>query len=135
MITAMEMIDVLNIGMRWLHISSMTVLVGGMLFFWIGFGPDDPASDRAARGWRPLFLAAALGVLISGTYNFLRKSGLTPAYHAVFGIKILLALHVLAAGFMATRAPNAKRRRQAAGAAITGLLILGLSAVLRKLSS
>ena len=50
MITAMEMIDVLNIGMRWLHISSMTVLVGGMLFFWIGFGPDDPASDRAARG-------------------------------------------------------------------------------------
>jgi len=135
MITAMEMIDVLNIGMRWLHISSMTVLVGGMLFFWIGFGPDDPASDRAARAWRPLFLAAALGVLISGIYNFLLKRGLTPAYHAVFGIKILLALHVLAAGFTATRAPNPKRRRQAAGAAITGLLILALSAVLRKLSS
>jgi hypothetical protein len=60
---------------------------------------------------------------------------LTPAYHAVIGVKFLLVLHVLAAGFLATRASSPKRRRQAAGAAITGFIILALSAVLRKLST
>lgn len=137
MITAMDIIDVLNVTMRWLHLSSMTVLVGGLLFLWIGFDEGDgPVSARAAGAYRPLFLAAAALVLISGIYNFLYKmnhTALTPAYHAVIGIKFLLVLHVLAAGFFATRTSN-PRRRQAAGAAITGFAILFLSAVLRRLS-
>ena len=132
----MDIMDVLNVTMRWLHISSMTVIVGGMLFFWIGFGESDSnTSERAAAAYRPLFLTAAVLVLLSGIYNFLHKTGLTPAYHAVIGIKFLLVLHVLAAGYFATKTSNAKRRRQAAGAAITGFAILALSAVLRKLSS
>ena len=138
MITGVDIIDVLNVTMRWLHISSMTVLVGGLLFLWIGFDEGDgPVSARAAGAYRPLFLLASALVLISGIYNFLYKMNhtlLTPAYHAVIGIKFLLVLHVLAAGFLATRAANPKRRRQAAGAAITGFVILALSAVLRKLS-
>ncbi len=131
--------SVLNVTMRWLHISSMTVLVGGLLFLWIGFDEGDgPVSARAAGAYRPLFLLAAALVLISGIYNFLHKmqtAVLTPTYHAVIGIKLLLVLHVLAAGFLATRASNPKRRRQAAGAAITGFVILALSAVLRSLST
>src|SRR5579871_3918942 len=100
----MDIMDVLNVTMRWLHISSMTVIVGGMLFFWIGFGESDSnASERAATAYRPLFLTAAVLVLLSGIYNFLRKTGLTPAYHAVIGIKFLLVLHVLAAGYFATK--------------------------------
>ena len=131
----MELLDILNVTMRWIHISSMTVVVGGMLLFWIGFGAgDQAASDRAAAGYRPFFLTAAVLVIASGLYNFLRKTGLTPAYHAVIGIKFLLVLHVLAAGYFATRPANPKRRRQAAGAAITGFAILALSAVLRRLS-
>lgn len=136
MITAMEMIDILNVAMRWVHISSMTVLIGGMLFLWIGFtAGDSPASDRAAAAYRPLYLTAAVLVVLSGIYNFLHKTGLTSTYHMVFGIKMLLVLHVLTAGYLATRAINAKRRRQAAGAAITGYLILALSAILRRLSA
>ena len=135
MISAMNIIDILNVTMRWLHISSMTVLVGGLLFLWIGFGDAETgASDRAAASYRPLFLASALLVLISGVYNYLHKTNLTAAYHAVIGIKFLLVLHVLAAGFFATRTANPRRRRQAAGAAIAGFAILALSAVLRKLS-
>jgi putative copper export protein len=138
MITEMDIIDFLNVTMRWLHISSMTVLVGGLLFLWIGFGEGDGAvSSRAAGAYRPLFFFAAALVLISGIYNFIYKMNhtvLSPAYHAIFGIKFLLVLHVLAAGFLATRTSNPKRRRQAAGAAITGFTILLLSAVLRKLS-
>ena len=135
MITAMDILDVLNVTMRWLHISSMTVLVGGLLFLWIGFNEGDgPVSARAAGAYRPLFFFASALVVISGLYNFLHKTGLTAAYHAVFGVKILLVLHVLTAGFLATRASSPRRRRQAAGAAITGFVILALSAVLRKLS-
>jgi hypothetical protein len=52
----------------------------------------------------------------------------------VIGVKFLLVLHVLAAGYMATRSASPKRRRQAAGAAITGFAILALSAVLRRLT-
>ena len=132
----MDFIDILNITMRWLHISSMTVLLGGLLFLWIGFDEKDSVvSARAAGAYRPLFLWAMGIVVVSGVYNFLHKTNLTPAYHAVIGIKFLLVLHVLAAGFLATRASSPKRRRQAAGAAITGFIILALSAVLRKLSS
>lgn len=133
-IAAMEIMDVLNVGMRWLHIASMAILVGGMWFLWQGFEDSESASERAAARYRPAFLLAGLLVLVSGTYNFLHKTGLTPTYHAVFGVKILLVLHVLAAGYFATRPGNARRRRQAAGAAITGFLILALSAVLRWLT-
>jgi len=127
--------DILGVAMRWVHISSMTVIVGGLLFLWIGFGESDgPTTARAAAAYRPLFLWAAALVVISGTYNFLHKTGLTPAYHAVFGIKFLLVLHVLVSGYLATRSSSPRRRRQAAGAAFTGFAILALSAVLRKLS-
>jgi putative copper export protein len=132
----MDIMDVLNVGMRWLHITSMTVIVGGLFFLWIGLAQSDAAvSARAAAAYRPIFLLSSALVLISGVYNFLHKTGLTPAYHAVIGVKFLLVLHVLVAGFMATRASSPKRRRQAAGAAIVGFVILALSAVLRKLSS
>jgi putative copper export protein len=130
----MEMIDVLNVAMRWLHIASMTVIVGGMLFLWRGFPDNSSVSEQATQRYRTLFLQCALLVILSGTYNFLHKTNLTPAYHAIFGIKMLLVLHVLAAGFFATRTANPKRRRQAAGAAITGLIILALSATLRRLT-
>jgi putative copper export protein len=126
--------DVLNVTMRFLHIASMTMVVGGLFFLWIAFDDNTPASDRAAAAYRPIFLTAAILVLLSGTYNFLHKTGLTPAYHAVIGVKFLLVLHVLASGYLATRPANPKRRRQAAGAAIVGFAILALSAVLRKLT-
>ena len=130
----MEIMDILNVGMRWLHISSMTIIVGGLFFLWLGFDETSPAAERAATAYRPVFILAVGLVLISGIYNLLHKTGLTPTYHAVIGVKFLLVLHVLAAGFFATRTANPKRRRQAAGAAITGLVILLLSAVLRRLT-
>jgi putative copper export protein len=131
----MEIMDILNVGMRWLHISSMAIIVGGLFFLWLGFDETNSTAERAAAAYRPIFLLSAAIVLISGIYNFLRKTGLTPTYHAVIGVKFLLVLHVLVAGFLATRAANPKRRRQAAGAAITGFVILLLSAVLRRLTT
>ena len=135
--------DALTIFMRFLHIISAITLVGGALTWRYAAIPamaplaDETRSklgDAIAAAWRPFVLSAIAGILISGVFNFLRKTGLTPAYHAVFGIKMLLALHVFAVLFIATGARNPKRARQLTGVAVSGVVIVILSAVLRWLT-
>ncbi|MGD1069843.1 MAG: hypothetical protein ABSB15_06855 [Bryobacteraceae bacterium] len=130
--------------MRFLHIVSAITLLGGVLAWRFAAIPATAAlasetrtkvGDAIAVAWRPFVLSAIAGLLISGIYNFLNKTGLTPAWHAVFGIKILLALHVFAAAFLAARPENPKRARQLTGVAISGVIIVVLSAVLRWLST
>jgi uncharacterized membrane protein len=132
----------LNILMRFVHIFSAITLLGGVLAWRFALIPATAAlatetrgkvGDAVASRWRPYIVAAVLGLAVSGLYNFLRKTGLTPAYHALIGIKILLALHVFAVAILACRAGNEKRGRQLTGVAISGLIIVALSAVLRGL--
>ena len=87
--------DALNIFMRFLHIISAMTLVGGALAWRFGAIPAAAAlaedtrtkvGNAIAAAWRPFIFSAMGGVLISGTYNFVNKTGLTPAYHAVIGI-------------------------------------------------
>jgi hypothetical protein len=129
----------LVIFMRFLHIACAVTLVGGAAA-WAFAGTSAAAASGDARtrvenafaaAWRPFAIAGILGILISGIFNFLRKTGLTPAYHAIFGIKVLLALHVFAALILAARPDNPRRSRQLTGVVISGFLIVALSAVLR----
>ena len=131
---------VLNVLMRFLHIISAITLVGGVLAWRFGAIPATAAlatdtrakvGDAIAHAWRPFIIFAVAGLLISGTYNFLNTTGLTPAYHAVIGVKFLLALHVFAVAILAARPNNAARARQLTGVAISGVTIVALSAVLR----
>jgi hypothetical protein len=126
--------------MRFLHIVSAVTLIGGILAWRFGMMPAIGAlaedtrrkvDNAFAAAWQPTVLCAIAGLLVSGIYNFLHKTGLTPAYHAVIGIKFLLALHVFAVAVLATRADNPKRTRQLTGVALSGVLIVLLSAVLR----
>jgi uncharacterized membrane protein len=138
--------DTLNILMRILHIFSAVLLAGGAIAWRYGAIPaaeplgDDvrrKVGDAMARAWRPFVLFAIAGILISGTYNLMRKIAtvaLLPAYHAIIGIKILLALHVLAVMFLVTRPGNEKRARQLTGVVFSAVLIVVLSAVLRWLT-
>jgi hypothetical protein len=130
----------LNIPMRFVHILSAVALLGGAITWRFAvipatqpLGPEVRAKigNAIASAWRPLMLTAALGLLISGTYNFLNKTGLTPQYHAVIGVKFLLALHVFAVGYIVTNPNNEKRSRQLTGVVISGTVIVILSAVLR----
>jgi uncharacterized membrane protein len=134
------MIDVLNIFMRFLHILSAIALAGGALLWRFAAIPateplaDDTrrkVGDAIARAWRPVILLASAGILVSGIYNFLRKKGLPPAYHAIFGIKVLLALHVIAVLIVASKPGNEKRSRQLLGVIFSAVIIVSLSAVLR----
>ena len=130
----------LTILMRFLHILSAVTLVGGALAWRFGVIPaltslsadTQGKVDRAiAAAWRPFVFAAIAGVLVSGIYNLLNKTGLTPAYHEVIGVKFLLVLHVFAVMVLVCRPDNAKRARQLTGVAVSGVTIVILSAVLR----
>jgi hypothetical protein len=130
----------LGIFMRFLHIISAITLLGGIFAWRFGAIPATAAlasetrvkvGDAIAATWRPFVIFATIGLLISGIYNFLNKTGLAPAYHAVIGVKILLALHVFAAAILAARPNNLRRERQLTGVAASGIVIVILSAVLR----
>ena len=134
------MTDVISVLMRWLHIASMATLIGGMIFgrFVMAeaaaeFAPDQRLSlqDRAAAHFKPLVFAAMGGLILSGLYNLFTNLGHTPLYHALLGVKLLLALHVFAIGILVARPGNPRAARMMAGAAISGLAIIALSAYLR----
>ena len=134
------MADVIYVIMRWLHISSMATLIGGMIFGRYvmtqaadGLSQESRESllDRAALLYRPLVFAAMAGLLISGCYNILTNLGHTPLYHMLLGIKFLLVMHVFAVAILIARPHNPRRGRMMAGAAMSGLTIIALSAYLR----
>jgi putative copper export protein len=134
------MADVLFVLMRWLHFASMATLVGGIIFARLvmttslgTLAPDarDAFGEKSAAAYRPLVMASILGLIVSGTYNLLTNPGHTPKYHMVFGIKILLVLHVFAVALLITQPKNPKRARMMTGTIVSGLIILAISAYLR----
>ena len=136
------MSDVLFIFMRWLHIASMATLIGGLVFGRLVMAPaiaslaeDARAalSDKAAALYRPFVFAAMTGLVVSGTFNLLTTPGHSPVYHMLFGVKLLLALHVFAVAILIVKPQNPRRVRMMTGTVISGLIILFLSAWLRRI--
>jgi hypothetical protein len=74
-----------------------------------------------------------LGLILSGTYNLLTNPGHTPKYHMIFGIKILLVLHVFAVALLITQPKNPRRARMMTGMLVSGLIILAVSSYLRRI--
>ena len=140
--------DPIPVIFRLLHILSAVTLVGGILAWRYAFLPGLGAlapemraklENAAAALWRPLVISSILGLLISGSWNFvtnfLHRPGLAPGWHAVFGVKILLALHIFAVALLATKPDNPRRVPQLTGIAISGVIVIALSATLRYLST
>jgi len=140
------MTEVVGILMRWAHIASAAVLIGGLVYARLVVAPMLQESSPEERGealdglgnrFRPLVYSAIGGLLVSGLYNLLTHPGHTPYYHAWFGVKVLLALHVFAAAALAvrsSRAPSeeeARRLRRMTGAILTGMLAILIGAYLR----
>ena len=117
---------VLGVLFRWIHITSVVILVGGV--FHAGF----IARSFAAR-FRPWLWISMAAILGSGLYNLLTKHDLPPGYHMWFGIKMLLVLHIFVAGALLAARPvdEAKRLRWMGGVAFSGLAVLLISAWLR----
>ena len=120
---------VLGLCMRWLHITSVVLLIGGVYY-----------ALRTSRSLSPAFgstiYAAIAGVLISGLYNFFTKPSYPPHYHMWFGIKILLVLHILAASILLVRRAQGTgdQSRRMRGIMISATAVIAISAYLRWIS-
>jgi len=134
------MFDFLGILMRWLHIASVATLIGGMIYGWLVLVPASDAlaadarkalTDRAAALFRPLVFAAIAALLITGTFNLATNPGHNTRYYVLISIKLLLVLHVFAVGIVLVTKNPEHRGRLFAGAAISGLGIILISAYLR----
>lgn len=140
---------VLQVVMRWLHILAAVVAVGGTIFLRFVLMPiagrvlDGGVHEelRAAliRRWQPFLHTCILLFLVSGFYNYLAVTRHLhddqPLYHALFGVKFLLALAVFALGLILTsRKAYAQRFQQKAmlwlgilaGLAVAIVLISGV---------
>lgn len=136
--------DILAVLMRWTHITSMTFLVGGAIYVWLFLSPamdSMPADlqaklgDRIASRIRAWMIFVVVALIGSGLFNLLNKPMVPAGYHMWFGIKMLLALHIVAVSILMGKpgVTTAKRGRWAMSVAASGLLTLLLSAVLRAL--
>jgi uncharacterized membrane protein len=132
--------EILTALMRWVHISSVVTLLGGIAYArWVmipaarSLSPDARTAldESAAKHFRPAVFAAMAGLVFSGIFNYLSKPGHSVLYHALFGVKMLLALHVFSMAILVTAPKNARRGRQLFGAAISGLAILLIAAYLK----
>ena len=131
--------EVLGVIMQWLHFSSLTTLIGGILYGRLVMAPSSAVlapneraalGDRAAAAFRPFVLAAICGLIVSGVYNILTHPGHRPVYEVLLGIKLLLALHVFTVALLIVRPGNKRRTRMMTGVAISGLAIIAIAAYL-----
>jgi len=135
------MFEALGIFMRWLHLASVATLVGDMLYGWLVLVPSagvlaaearKALVDKAAALYRPLVIGAITALLVSGFYNLASNPGHQPRYYILLSLKLLLAAHVFAVGILLVTKNPEHRGRLFGGAAISGLLIILISAYLRR---
>jgi uncharacterized membrane protein len=135
------MFEALGIFMRWLHIASVATLIGGMIYGWIvlvpaagGLAADarKALAERTAVRYRPLVFGAIFALLLSGIFNLMTNPGHHLRYYVLLGIKLLLVAHVFAVGIVLVTKNPEHRGRLFAGAAISGLVIILISAYLRR---
>jgi hypothetical protein len=123
---------VLGVLMRWIHITSVVVLIGGFFYARV--------VDTLVPRFRTWILLTIVTLLGSGFYNFVTKPAYPPYYHMFFGIKMLLVLHVFAVGLLLAAPPgrdpakDAKRPRLMSGVLVSGFCIILISAYLRWIS-
>ena len=136
---------VLAVCMRWIHITSVVTLIGGFIYARFALAPalaklPEPTrgevGDRAVANFRPLLYTVLVTILGSGLYNYLTKASYPPHYHMWIGIKFLFVLHIFAVSILYAMpdADEAKRNRWLKGMAISGLIVIAISAWLRWIS-
>ena len=112
----MDSVALTPLVMRWIHLLSAVMAGGGILFYWIVLAPairkaltpeqGTALRDAVMRRLKMIVHPSIVLFLISGFYNYLVV--LRPLhdgqaiYHALFGVKFLLAIAVFALAIVLT---------------------------------
>ena len=148
----MEFIDMLAVLSRWVHILSVITAIGGAVFMRVALLPAAEAvlsseqhaalRARVTGRWKKVVHACVALLIVSGSFNFYLSitHGVAPMpYHAIFGIKFMMALGVffLAIALNGTSPGFAQLRAQGKkwlGVLIAlAVLIVMMSGVLRSI--
>ena len=107
---------ILPLFMRWMHIISAIVGVGGTVFLALvlipaikKYLPEDAAPEfrtRVMKRWKLVFHPLIVLFLVSGFYNYIAVTSAShqgqSLYHALFGAKFLLAIVFFGSVIVAT---------------------------------
>ncbi|MGC2662177.1 MAG: hypothetical protein WA324_29805 [Bryobacteraceae bacterium] len=136
----------LPVLMRFIHIGSAILLLGGTVYArqvlspLLASLPDsvrEPSANASKARYRGMLFTLLTLIVLSGLYNFLVAAPKhTNTWQIWFGIKMLLVLHVLATAILWATSPYvpAKSDRRLLGIAISGFVIVFISAYLRWLT-
>lgn len=111
----------LAILIRWIHLASVIVLIGGIAYARFYAGELSLRFKRLAY-----WIIGA--ILLSGIYNYMRRSPVSANYHIWFGVKVLLALHIFAVVIL-----YKGKQRALTGVVISAAAIVAISGYLRVL--
>lgn len=142
---------ILHIIFRFLHIGSVILFLGGVFYARqvlvpvLNVVPDAvrmPAAAGAQFRFRTVLWVLLSLIVISGLYNFFTYSGPkhTQAYQIWFGIKMLFVAHILASAILWGTSPygdvavSGKGKHRLTSIAISGLIVVAISAYLRSLT-
>ena len=120
---------VFGVLLRATHILCGILIVGPAFYSWITGNP-------IARALRGPILASCCLIIISGGYTLMTKTVTPKGYHMWFGIKMLLVMHILVVHFLMAiqEMDDAKRVRLAKGVAMSSVVVVILSAILRSMT-
>jgi uncharacterized membrane protein len=134
--------DLLGLIMRWMHILGGMLIVGGILFVRLALLPASGELTEEARkklqvavraAWAKWVHIAIALLLLSGIVNLVRMFSeykLPPLYHALFTVKLLLALAIFFLWSMLVgRSPVADRFREKAPRWMTINLVMAVTLV------
>jgi len=119
----MDLLEIVSLVSRWLHVIPAIALVGGTLFLRLSYVPATQECDASAelreavrKKWAKIVMISIAFLFISGLYNSAVKSigyELSPLYNGLLGIKILLGFAIFyLASVLSGRSDKAKAFRE-----------------------
>lgn len=134
---------------RFIHISSVIALVGGIVYARqvlvpvLDSLPEDvrlETAGRAQKKYRSTLYTLLVLIVGSGLYNLLSGPKHTHTYQVWFGIKMLLVAHIISAAILWVTSPYGdvtvagKSKRRLISIAVSALIVVFISAYLRSLT-